>query len=312
MRVIFAGTPDFSVGALEALLAAGHKVVAVYTQPDRQAGRGRKARPGPVKLCAEKHDLVIEQPSTLKNAAARMKEFSADVMVVVAYGILLPPEILQIPRFGCLNIHASLLPRWRGAAPIHRSIEAGDIETGITIMQMDTGLDTGDILATYPVKIETSDTAEHLHDRLALVGAKAINDVLAKLDLFQKMPTPQQQELATYAKKITRNEANIEWSENCELIERRIRAFNPWPGSQTWYKGVKLRIWQAECNKLAHQFDPGTILSADKSGIVVACGRGSLKILEIQRAGGKKLSAADFLNGMSLDAGLKLEMAADV
>ena len=311
MRVIFAGTPDFSVGALEALLAAGHEVVAVYTQPDRQAGRGRKTRPGPVKLCAEKHGLVIEQPSTLKNAAARMKEFSADVMVVVAYGILLPPEILQIPRLGCLNIHASLLPRWRGAAPIHRSIEAGDIETGITIMQMDAGLDTGDILATYPVKIETSDTAEHLHDRLALVGAKAINDVLAKLDSFQKMPTPQQQELATYAKKITRNEANIEWSENCELIERRIRAFNPWPGSQTWYKGVKLRIWQAEYNKLAHQFDPGTILSADKSGIVVACGRGSLKILEIQRAGGKTLSAADFLNGMPLDAGLKLEITAD-
>lgn len=311
MRVIFAGTPDFSVDALESLLAAGHEIVAVYTQPDRQAGRGRKTRSGPVKLCAEKHGLVIEQPATMKDAAARMKEFSADVMVVVAYGILLPPEILQIPRFGCLNIHASLLPRWRGAAPIHRAIEAGDIETGITIMQMDAGLDTGDILATYPVRIETSDTAEHLHDRLALVGAKAIKDVLAKLDSFQKTPLPQQQELATYAKKITRDEANIDWTENCELLERRIRAFNPWPGSQTWYKGTKLRIWQAECKNEVHQSESGTILSADKSGIRIACGKGSLQIFELQRAGGKTLPASDFLNGMPLEVGQKLETASN-
>ena len=311
MRIIFAGTPDFSVNALEALLAAGHEVVAVYTQPDREAGRGRKTRPGPVKCCAEKHGLIIEQPSTMKDVAARMKEFSADVMVVVAYGILLPLEILQIPKFGCLNIHASLLPRWRGAAPIHRAIEAGDIETGITIMQMDAGLDTGDILATYPVKIETSDTSETLHDKLSLVGAKAINNVLDRLEFFQKTPVPQQQALASYAKKITRDEANIDWTENCELLARRIRAFNPWPGSQTWYKGIKLRIWQADCNNVAHQSEPGTILSSDKSGITVACGNGSLKILEIQRPGGKTLPATDFLNGMPLDTGLKLETPAN-
>lgn len=312
MRVIFAGTPDFSVTALEALLAAGHEVVAVYTQPDRQAGRGRKTRPGPVKLCAQQHALVIEQPATLKNSAARMKEFSAEVMVVVAYGILLPSEILRIPQFGCLNIHASLLPRWRGAAPIHRAIESGDIESGITIMQMDAGLDTGDVLATYPVKIEKSDTAETLHDRLALVGAQAINEVLEKLDFYQKSPLPQQQNLATYAKKITRDESNIDWTENCELLERRIRAFNPWPGSQTWYKGTKLRVWKSECINESHQSEPGTILTADKSGIRIACGKGSLLILELQRAGGKSLPAADFLNGMPLDTGQRLEIVTNV
>ena len=307
MRVIFAGTPDFSVAALEALLASGHEVVAVYTHPDRQSGRGRKIQPGPVKHCAQKHDLLVEQPATMKDAAPRMKEFAADVMVVVAYGILLPEEILQIPKFGCLNIHASLLPRWRGAAPIQRAIEAGDKETGITIMQMDAGLDTGDILATYPVNIESSDTAESLHDRLAHMGAKAINEVLEKLDLYQKSPLVQKQNQVTYAKKITRDEANIDWKENSDLIERRIRAFNPWPGSQTWYKDSKLRIWKAEHKKETHQTEPGTILSADRSGIKIACGKGSLLIHELQRAGGKTLSAADFLNGMPLEAGQQFE-----
>lgn len=311
MRVIFAGTPDFSVAALEALLAAGHEIVAVYTQPDRQSGRGRKTRPGPVKLCAQQHELVIEQPATMKDAAARMREFSADIMVVVAYGILLPPEILQIPKFGCLNIHASLLPRWRGAAPIHRAIERGDSESGITIMQMDAGLDTGDILATFPVDIEASDTSENLHDRLTLVGANAINEVLRKLDYYQSSPAPQQQELVTYAKKINRDEANINWQENCELLERRIRAFTPWPGSQTWYQGTKLRIWQAMCSDEAHQSTPGTILSADKSGIKIACGKGCLQIVKLQRAGGKSLPAADFLNGMPLETGLMLETTTD-
>jgi len=306
MRVIFAGTPEFSVPALEALITAGHEVVAVYTQPDRQSGRGRKTRPGPVKICAQSHGLVIEQPATMKGATARMKEFSADVMVVVAYGIILPQEILQIPRYGCLNIHASLLPRWRGAAPIHRAIEAGDKETGITIMQMDAGLDTGDILATFPVNINKTDTGEVLHDRLAAIGASAITEVLSRLQQYQEASTPQQSELASYAKKITRDEANIDWSENCNLLERRIRAFNPWPGSQTWYKDTKLRIWQAECSNESRQSDPGVILSADKSGIRVACGKGILQIHTLQRPGGKPLRAVDFLNGMSLETGTKL------
>jgi len=309
MRVIFAGTPEFSVPALEALIAAGHEIVAVYTQPDRQAGRGRKTRPGPVKLCAEKHGLIIEQPASLKDAAVRMKEFSADIMVVVAYGIILPDEILRIPKHGCLNIHASLLPRWRGAAPIQRAIEAGDTESGITIMQMDAGLDTGDILATYPVNIEPSETGESLHDRLAATGATAITDVLANLDHYQKNAVPQQSELSSYAKKISTGEANIDWTENCQVLEHRIRAFNPWPGSQAWYKGSKLRIWHAICEEASRQSEPGVILSADKSGIRVACGKGVLNILTLQRPGGKPLSSIDFLNGMKLETGIKLETA---
>ena len=306
MRVIFAGTPEFSVPALEALIDAGHDVVAVYTQPDRQSGRGRKKRPSPVKLYAQNHGLVVEQPTTRKGAAERMKEFSADVMVVVAYGVILPADILQIPRYGCLNIHASLLPRWRGAAPIQRAIEAGDTESGITIMQMDAGLDTGEILASYPVNIKPSDTAESLHDRLALTGAFAITDVLANLSQYQENSTPQQTELATYAKKVCRDEANIDWTESCEVLERRIRAFNQWPGTLTWYKGIKLRIWHAICDGLSHQPEPGVILSADKSGIRVACGKGILKILTLQRPGGKALGYKDFLNGMPLDIDSRL------
>ncbi len=307
MRIIFAGTPEFSVPALQALLAAGYDIVAVYTQPDRQAGRGRKTRPGPLKLCAQKHGLVIEQPTTLKDASIKMKDFSADVMVVVAYGLLLPPEILQIPLYGCLNIHASLLPHWRGAAPIQRAIEAGDKETGITIMQIDSGLDSGDILAQYPVIIEQKDTGQKLHDRLADVGAMAITDVLSNLTCYQKNAISQQNELSSYAKKISKEESSINWSEDCEVIERRIRAFNPWPGTQTWYKGIKLQISQAQCSFESSPTDPGTILSADKSGIRIACGNGVLGIKKLQRPGGKALSAADFLNGMRLDAGALLE-----
>lgn len=307
MRIIFAGTPEFSVPALEALLTAGFDVVAVYTQPDRQAGRGRKARPGPIKQCALKHGLVIEQPASLKDAAIKMKAYSADVMVVVAYGLLLPPEILQIPLYGCLNIHASLLPRWRGAAPIHRAIEAGDKETGITIMQMDSGLDTGDILAQYPVIIEQTDTGQQLHDRLADTGATAITDVLSDLASYQKNAISQQDELSSYARKISKQESIIDWSEECGVIERRIRAFDPWPGAQTWYRGIKLRISQAQCCDENLSAEAGTLLSADKSGIRIACGRGVLLINRLQRPGGKALCAADFLNGMQLDTGVVLE-----
>lgn len=307
MRIIFAGTPEFSVPALQALLAAGHDVVAVYTQPDRQAGRGRKKRPGPVKQCAQEHGLVIEQPATLKEASAKIKAYAADVMVVVAYGLLLPPEILKIPVYGCLNIHASLLPRWRGAAPIHRAIEAGEKETGITIMQMDAGLDTGDILAKYPVNIEQTDTGQHLHDRLAETGAAAITDVLSKLAYFQKNAVSQRQDASSYARKISKDEGRIDWSENCEVIERRTRAFNPWPGTHTCYKDIKLRISHAECLPENSSAKPGTILSADKSGILIACGKGVLRIKKLQRPGGKALTAADFLNGTRLDTGAVLE-----
>ena len=311
MKIIFAGTPEFSVPALEALLAAGHEVVAVYTQPDRQAGRGRKTRAGPVKACAEKHGLAVEQPATLKNSIADIRNYAADVMVVVAYGIILPAEILVIPKHGCLNIHASLLPRWRGAAPIQRAIEAGDEETGITIMQMDEGLDTGDILALYPVVIEHTDSARSLHDKLAETGATAIVEVLGELDQYQNNATPQSPEDACYAKKITTSESIIDWAEDCAAIERRIRAFNPWPGTQTCYEGTRLRIWKAECKTAAHHSAPGTILTADRTGINVACGTGILKIHQLQRPGGKPLPVADFLNGMTLATGTKLSPAAD-
>lgn len=311
MKVIFAGTPEFSVPALEALLAAGHDIVAVYTQPDRQAGRGQKTRTGPVKACAEKHGLAVEQPANLKNSITDIRNYAADIMVVVAYGIILPPEILEIPRHGCLNIHASLLPRWRGAAPIQRAIEAGDRETGITIMQMDRGLDTGDILALYPVLIEHSDNAQSLHDKLAETGAAAIVEVLGKLNQYQDNATPQPPEHASYARKITTSESNIDWSEDCDTIERRIRAFNPWPGTQTSYEGTRLRIWKAECENTAHHTAPGTIIAADRTGINIACGTGSLKIHQLQRPGGKPLPAADFLNGMSLATGKKLSSAAN-
>ncbi len=303
MRLIFAGTPEFSVPALEAILVAGHEVVAVYTQPDRQAGRGRQTRPGPVKQCALDHGLLIEQPASLKNQAEIIKSYAADVMVVVAYGLMLPPDILGIPVHGCLNIHASLLPHWRGAAPIHRAIEAGDKETGITIMQMDAGLDTGDILAQYAVRIEKTDTSQQLHDRLAASGATAIVEVLSRLDYFQKNAVSQKGAASSYAKKISKQESNINWTESCETIERRIRAFHPWPGTQTVYQDTRLRLLEAECLPQHSAAKPGTILSADKSGICIACGTGALRITRLQRTGGKAMSASDFLNGMIVEPG---------
>ncbi len=309
MRILFAGTPEFSVPSLQALTAAGHDVVAVYTQPDRQAGRGMKTRSSPIKQAAQDLGLTIEQPTSLKDGAAKMQSFSADVMVVVAYGLILPPEILQIPVHGCLNIHASFLPSWRGAAPIHRAIEAGDKETGITIMQMDEGLDTGDILSQIPVEITQSATGQQLHDKLANIGAVAIVDALHNLNTYQNNATAQEDHLSSYAKKISKLESNIDWSDRCEAIERRIRAFTPWPGTQTWYKGIKLRLSESECSDETSLSKPGTILSTDKSGIRIACGEGVLRVTRIQRPGGKALRIADFLNGMKLEAGTVLEQS---
>ena len=231
MRVIFAGTPEFSVPALAAILTAGHEVVAVYTQPDRQAGRGRKTKPGPVKQFALDQGLTVEQPVTLKQQQATIRSYQADVMVVVAYGIILPKDILQIPRYGCLNIHASLLPRWRGAAPIQRAIEAGDKESGVTIRQMDSGLDTGEILALYPIAITPTETGQTLHDRLSAAGARAIVDVLGKLQQYQEKASAQQDSLACYAKKIAKQEGILDWTEHSDVIERRIRAFSSWTRS---------------------------------------------------------------------------------
>jgi methionyl-tRNA formyltransferase len=299
LRVVFAGTPEFAARALAALLDSQHEVVAVYTQPDRPAGRGRKLAPSPVKQLAEARGLPVYQPPSLRDEAAlqELRRLRPDVMVVAAYGLLLPPAVLQLPRFGCLNIHASLLPRWRGAAPIQRAILAGDSETGITIMQMDEGLDTGPMLLKKRCPIRPDDTAATLHDRLAELGAEAIVEALDHIESLQ--PEPQDDSQATYAAKLRKEEAIIDWSRSAAYLDRMVRAFNPWPVAQTRARGKTLRIWAARPLDQAPPAGtaPGTVLQADKAGIDVACGEGVLRLTRLQPAGGKPMDAAAFLNG---------------
>ena len=306
MKIIFAGTPDFSVPALDRLAAAGHDIVTVLTQPDRKAGRGRKLRPGPVKQAARDLGLKVLQPTSLRNGdiAETLAELAPDIMVVVAYGLILPEHILAIPRHGCLNIHASLLPRWRGAAPIQRAIEHGDDETGITIMQMDAGLDTGDILARYPVPITADETGRSLHDKLATLGGKAIVEVLDDLPRFQRQAVAQDEAQATYAAKLTRDESITDWSAPAEDIERRIRAFNPWPLTRTWLKDMPLNLYEARLEPAGDvDAPPGTVMSADADGIRVQAGDGIVRITRLQRPGGRPLPVADFLNGVAIQPG---------
>jgi methionyl-tRNA formyltransferase len=303
MKVIFAGTPEFAAQALAALIEAGHQIPLVLTQPDRPAGRGMKLTASPVKALALQHGLWVEQPLTLKDATAQqvIADIGADVMVVAAYGLILPQAVLAMPRLGCLNIHASLLPRWRGAAPIQRALLAGDRETGITIMQMDVGLDTGDMLLEETLPIAADDTAQTLHDKLATLGARAI---VAALDLLQQgtlIPRPQDNALATYAAKLTKEEGKIDWKQSAEKVSRSVRAYNPFPVAQAGFKGEVWRIWQASSE--AGQGKPGEILRADKEGILVACGAGALLLTEIQKAGGKRMPAANFLAGNPLRVG---------
>lgn len=291
--------------ALEALQAAGHQVVAVYTQPDRPAGRGRKPAPSPVKRAALTAGIPVEQPVSLKSAAARtmLAGHAPDLLVVVAYGLLLPPAVLALPPHGCLNIHASLLPRWRGAAPIQRAILAGDDTTGISIMQMEAGLDTGPVLLSRSVPINPDDTGGSLHDRLAVLGARAIVDALAQL---ASLPArPQDEALATYAGKLDKAEGRLDWFKPAAQLAREVRAFNPWPVSFTSLAGQPLRIWQAEARE-GETAAPGAVLAAGRAGIDVATGEGVLRLLRVQRAGGKPLSAADFLNAQPLAAGTVL------
>lgn len=294
MRIVFAGTPDFAVPALEALLASAHDIVAVYTQPDRPAGRGRKLTASPVKQCAEAAGVPVCQPTSLKSddAFQRLAEWRPDLMVVVAYGLILPPAVLETPTHGCLNIHASLLPRWRGAAPIQRAILAGDHETGVCLMQMAAGLDTGPVLARLPLPIGPEDTAGDLHDRLADMGGKLLIDTLPRLtDLT---PEPQDDSGATYATKLEKREARIDWTKSAEQLAREVRAFNPWPVSHCEFGGKPLRIWSAQAVPGAGK--PGEVMAADSDGIDVATGDGRLRIRELQRAGGKRMTAAQFLN----------------
>ena len=297
-NIIFAGTPAFAATALEALLLySPHKIKAVYTQPDRPAGRGQKLTASPVKQLALQHQLPIHQPVNLRDEKeqAILKELNADFMIVVAYGLILPKAVLQAPHFGCINIHASLLPRWRGAAPIQRAIQAGDEKTGITIMQMDAGLDTGPMLHKIECKIESQDTSESLHDKLALLGAEAIIQVLGKLNDLP--PIIQDVTKATYAQKITKDEAKINWDLSAEEISRQVRAFNPWPVAVTSLDNQMIRIWKAEV--VTHEktsAQPGTIMQINSHGAEIATGKGILRLLKIQLPGGKALPVADILN----------------
>jgi methionyl-tRNA formyltransferase len=310
LRIVFAGTPDFAVPPLNALHAAGHELAAVYTQPDRPAGRGQTVTASPVKRCALQLGLVVEQPASLKSAEAiaRLREQRADLMVVVAYGLILPQAVLDVPRLGCWNIHASLLPRWRGAAPIQRAILAGDASTGITVMQMDAGLDTGPMLLVRPTPIRPREHGGALHDRLSVLGAEAIVAAIDEWQAGRLTPQPQPAAGATYATKLRKEEARIDWTQPAAGIDRLVRAFNPWPVAETSWDGRQLRIWAAEPEPLAAEHAaaaPGTVLESAAGRIVVATGDGALRLTQVQVAGRRAMSAAEFLNAHSL-AGARL------
>jgi methionyl-tRNA formyltransferase len=321
MRVVFAGTPEFARAALERLHAAGFTIPLVLTQPDRPAGRGMKLQASPVKQFALEHGIAVAQPRSLRldgkypdeaaAAKAALDEARADVMVVAAYGLILPQWVLDTPRLGCLNIHASLLPRWRGAAPIHRAIEAGDAETGVTIMQMDAGLDTGDMLLVERVRIAPQDTTATLHDKLAVLGGRLIVEALEIAACGGLTRTRQPEEGVTYAHKIEKAEAAIDWRLPADVIERRIRAFDPFPGAAAQIGGETVKVWRAAAVMPARgSVEPGTIVAIDDHGIGVACGEGRLEITQLQRAGGKRLAAEDFLRGFPLAIGQRFEAAA--
>jgi methionyl-tRNA formyltransferase len=319
MRVIFAGTPDFARAALQRLHAAGFTIPLVLTQPDRPAGRGMKLHASSVKEFALEKGIPVAQPRSLrldgkypddaKAARAAIEAAQADVMVVAAYGLILPQWVLDTPPRGCLNIHASLLPRWRGAAPIHRAIEAGDTQTGITIMQMDAGLDTGDMLLVEKLSIRDSDTTGSLHDRLAVLGGRLIVEALEIAACGGLPRTKQPEEGVTYAHKIEKAEAAVDWAAPAVATERRIRAFDPFPGAHAQLDNEIIKLWRSEIDAAARPADvaPGTILQADDSGVRVACGDGVLRVTELQRAGGKRLRAADFLRGFALQSGMSFE-----
>ncbi len=301
-RIVFAGTPEFSVAALDALHSAGHRVVAVYTQPDRPAGRGRTLSASPVKRRAMELGLPVEQPATLRSpeSMAGFLAHDPELMVVVAYGLILPQSILDVPRLGCLNIHASLLPRWRGAAPIQRAILAGDTSTGVTIMKMDAGLDTGPMLLVKSVDIGASENAGSLHDRLAALGAEAIVSAIDSWTAGRIVPVVQPPDGATYAAKIRKEEAVIDWSRAAGEIARQVRAFNPWPVAETRWQGQQLRIWEAEPWNDGPSAMPGVVVEAANGRLAVASGSGSLAVHRLQLAGRNATSAAEFLNAHPL------------
>ena len=305
MRIVFMGTPDFAVPSLQALIDAGHDVCAVYTQPDKPQGRKQILTAPPVKTLALEHDIPVFQPNTLKNEdeQARLRELAPEVIIVVAYGKLLPKAVLDIPQHGCINVHGSLLPRWRGAAPIQWAVIAGDEMAGVTTMQMAEGLDTGDMLLTYETKVGEKETAGELFDRLAQSGAELLTQTLVKLD--EITPRPQDDAQSCYAHMLDKQMAVIDWSKSAHEIDCLIRGLNPWPIALTTLSGERLKVFAAE--KAAGNGEPGTVLEADpKKGLTVACGEGALRLTEIQLVGGKRMKATDFLRGHAIEVGTKL------
>lgn len=302
MKIVFAGTPDFSIPTLQCLLDSPHQLVAVYTQPDRPAGRGRHTSESPVKQLATRCKGPVFQPASLKTAEsqAEFAALQADLMVVVAYGLILPPAILEMPGLGCVNVHASLLPRWRGAAPIQRAIYAGDRETGVSLMQMEEGLDSGPVLASVRCPIAADDTGSRLHDRLAMMGANLLCDSLAALEQATLVPQTQDEKLVTYAGKLDKREAIIDWQRSASDIALQVRAFNSWPVAETRYQGRQLRIWEAVPLDVLPNAEPGQVVSATRSGIDVACGSGCLRVLSLQLPGARSVAASDFINAHSL------------
>ena len=298
LNIIFAGTPDFAAKHLKALIDSNHNVIAVFSQPDRPAGRGNKLKASPVKQLAIKNNLPVYQPTTLKTIENQqvIANLNADIMIVVAYGLILPQAVLDMPKLGCLNVHGSLLPKWRGAAPIQRACWAGDSETGITIMQMDAGLDTGDMLYKLACPIEPSDTSATLYEKLAKLGPQALLETLTLMNQGKIKPEKQQQSQATYAEKLSKQEAKLDWNLSAIQLERCVRAFNPWPVSYFEVNGEPIKVWQAQVMATQHNQPVGTILQADKKGICIATSDGSLNMTILQPAGKKPMSAQDLLN----------------
>ena len=310
MRIVFAGTPEFAAQALAAILAAGQDVPLVLTQPDRPSGRGMALKASPVKQLALEHGLQVHQPASLKSAESRQPiiDASPDVMVVAAYDLILPQAALDIPRLGCINIHASLLPRWRGAAPIQRAILAGDAETGVTLMRMEAGLDTGPMLLKGRLPITDADRAATLHDKLAALGARLIVEALPRLARGELPGEPQPAEGVTYAAKLEKSEAALDWRQTAVALSRAVRAFDPFPGTVARIEGQTIKVWRAEPAPGAGE--PGTVLAANVDGILVACGEGALRLVELQKSGGKRLQAADFLHGFAIKPGQRFSLAA--
>ena len=297
LRIIFAGTPDFAARHLQALLNTEHQIIAVYTQPDRPAGRGHQLQASPVKQLAVQHDIPVFQPKSLKKAPAQQQlaALKADLMIVVAYGLILPQVVLDTPRLGCINVHGSLLPRWRGAAPIQRALWAGDSETGVTIMQMDAGLDTGAMLSTIRLPIESNDTSATLYDKLAVVGPQALITALTDLAALQAQAESQQDSAANYAEKLSKEEALLDFRKTAAALEREIRAFNPWPVSYLQLGTQQLKIWQARVE--SGSATPGQVVRVDKKGIAIGTAEGVLVIEQLQPPGKKAMAVVDFLNG---------------